>query len=604
MGSRLRVGDVFRSARNRDPSIAFIDGYPNIHHVTASEVLAQIQLSKGINPTAKVKAPGGQRRPSILIRSSPWKAGTAETPWHDVFDLDNGRIRYFGDHRADHTVPVGSTQGNAVLLEALAEHQALTAGQRALAVPLLVFAAVSRNKTPKGYVEFCGVAVIEGIEQIEQEAKGRPFPNYRYDLSVLDLSAEDDRIDWAWIEARGNPELSAAETLKLAPRSWRQWVEQGHAVLPEVRRQPIRSTHRGAPGQRLAEEDRESTTLFPAPRVPGRPASPAPTGSSEVLTVITLMERLRSLKVHKRNGRQSRHKPLALLWGISRVATGKPHLAPWRQFREEVGGLLVEFGLPDSSVTPEYPFWHLQTSRLWDVHGITPEQAAVVHAATFDRFNPEGGVTKQAERLLADPCVRSQAVAVLRETYLADVDQHSLMERLGLAGYESASGVGDVEDQGREAGPAARRTAALSRIVRDAALAAKVKTLHGDRCQVCGLQLLTRFGTYSEAAHIRGLGRPHNGSDELPNLLVLCPNHHVQFDTLAIYIDTEGIVRSTADGDPLGELRRHPAHQISAAHLRYHRALCGRDTTGHTTQGDSRTPRPMDSTPTSSVSER
>ncbi|MEU7513368.1 hypothetical protein AB0B13_15350 [Streptomyces sp. NPDC042898] len=39
-----------------------------------------------------------------------------------MFDLDNGRIRYFGDHRADHTVPVGTTQGNAVLLETLAEH--------------------------------------------------------------------------------------------------------------------------------------------------------------------------------------------------------------------------------------------------------------------------------------------------------------------------------------------------------------------------------------------------------------------------------------------------------------------------------------------------
>lgn len=124
MGSHLRVGEVLRSAQNRDPSIPVIDGYRNIHHVTASSTLAQIQLSKGINPVAKVRAPGGRRRPAVLIRSSPWKAGTAETPWHDVFDLDNGHVRYFGDHRVDHTVPVGSTQGNAVLLEAFAEHQA------------------------------------------------------------------------------------------------------------------------------------------------------------------------------------------------------------------------------------------------------------------------------------------------------------------------------------------------------------------------------------------------------------------------------------------------------------------------------------------------
>ncbi|MFD0222817.1 hypothetical protein ACWGPD_11640 [Streptomyces hirsutus] len=154
-------------------------------------------MSKGISPIAKVRAPSGRHRPAISIRSSPWKAGTAETPWHDVFDLDKGHVCYFGDHRVDHTVPVGSTQGNAVLLEAFAEHQAPMPEQQALAVPLLLFAAVSRNKTPKGYVEFCGVAVIEHAEQIEQEAKGRPLPNCRYDLAILDLSAEGDQVGWA-----------------------------------------------------------------------------------------------------------------------------------------------------------------------------------------------------------------------------------------------------------------------------------------------------------------------------------------------------------------------------------------------------------------------
>lgn len=580
MGTQLRVGEVYRSARNRDPSAELIDGHLNIHHVTASALLAPVQLSKGINPTAKVRALEGRRRPSILIRSSPWKAGTAETPWHDVFDLEDGRIQYFGDHRADHAEPLGKTPGNAALLDALARHQALTVEQRAMAEPLLVFASVTRNGTPKGYVQFCGVAVIQDVEKVEQEAEGRSFPNYRYELALLDLRAQDDRLDWAWIEARGNPALSAADTVELSPHSWRQWVEKGQAVLPEVRRHNTRLAGDMDSARHSPDGDRESTISVPLPR---RSDTPAPKivvrpGAPNDLTVGVLMDRLRSLRVHKRNGRPSRHKPLALLWGISRVATGKPSLAPWREFRDEVGGLMAEFGHPDSSVTPEYPFWHLQTSRLWDVNGLPPEHAAVAQAATFDRLNPEGGVTKQAERLLGDVCVRSQAVAVLRETFLADIDQHALMERLGLAGYESASGVGDrVEDQVSGAGPTTRRTASYSRIVRDTALTARVKKLHADRCQVCDLQLSTRFGTYSEAAHIRGLGRPHDGPDEQSNLLVLCPNHHVQFDTLALYVDAGGTVRATADDGPIGELRRHPAHQISEEHIRYHRALCGRD---------------------------
>lgn len=580
MGSHLRVGNVVRSAQNRNPEIAVIDGYPNIHHVTASDHLAQIQLSKGINPIAKVKTPSGQRRPAILIRSSPWKAGSAETPWHDVFDLDNGHISYFGDHRVDHTVPVGSTQGNALLLEAFAQHGAPTAEQRAQAVPLLVFAAVSRNKTPKGYVEFCGVAVIEGLEQIEQTANGKPFPNYRYDLAVLDLSPEDDRLDWAWIEARGNTGLQTNDALAHAPRAWREWVEHGHAALPRVRWQTSHAAPGRAAPRHASGGDRELPGLFPAPRS-SHDTTSAPPGLAEPsreLTAGVLMDRLGSLRVHRNNGRPSRHKPLAMLWAVARIANGRPRLAPWRQFRDEVGALLAEFGLPESSTMPEYPFWHLRTSRLWDVNGLPPEHSAKPHAATFDRLNPQAGLTEQAANLLSDPFVGTQAIAVLREIYLAEVDQHGLMERLGLAGYESASGIpDDIEDPEGESGPAARRPATLSRIVRDTELAVRVKQLHSDRCQVCDLQLPTRFGTYSEAAHIRGLGRPHHGPDKLSNLLVLCPNHHVQFDALAIYVDTNNAVRTTTDDSSIGELRQHPAHHINEAHLRYHRALCGRD---------------------------
>lgn len=579
MGSQLRVGEVLRSGRNRNPEIAVIDEYPNIHHVTASDYLAQIQLSKGINPVAKVKTPDGQRRPAVLIRSSPWKAGSVETPWHDVFDLDNGHISYFGDHRVDHTVSVGSTQGNGLLLEAFAEHGALTVQRRAQAVPLLVFAAVSRNKTPKGYVEFCGVAVIEGLEQIEQETNGRRFPNYRYDLAVLDLSPEDNRLDWAWIEARGNPGLRTDDVLAYAPRAWREWVEHGHVALPRRRRQANHGTSGGATTRDASDGVRELPGLFPAPRGSHEMASalPGPVESSQHMTAGVLMDRLGSLQVHQNNGRPSRHKPLAMLWAVSRVAAGQPRLAPWRQFRDEVGALLAEFGLPESSTTPEYPFWHLRTSQLWDLNGLSPEHSLKPHAATFDRLNLQAGLTEQAAKLLSDPFVSARAIAVLRETYLADVDQHAVMERLGLTGYESASGIpDDIEDFEGESGPAARRTATLSRIVRDTAVVARVKQLHDDCCQVCGMQLPTRFGTYSEAAHIRGLGRPHHGPDNLSNLLVLCPNHHVQFDALAIYIDADDTVRTTKDDIPVGELRRHPTHHINATHLRYHRALCGR----------------------------
>ncbi|MEV7090325.1 HNH endonuclease [Streptomyces sp. NPDC093085] len=578
MGSYLRVGEVLRSSRAREPSVETVDGYPNIHHRTASRILAPIQLSKGINPIAEVKVANVARRPAVLIRSSPWKAGSVETPWHDEFDLDNGRVVYFGDHRVDHTVPVGETQGNKVLRRAWASHCALSVQERTLAAPLLVFATVTRNKTPKGYVKFCGLAVIGNVEEMEQTDRGRPFPNFRYELALLDLSAEDDRLNWAWIEARGNQSLSTDEALERAPRSWQRWVEGGSGVLPQVRQRPLQlGEPRASP--RSADAPADEGMLFPTPPQPRSRPVPIVVGDDRQpeLTAARLMAKLRNLRAHQQNGRTSPHKPLTLMWAIARNARGEPRLSPWPTFRDEVGGLLVEFGHSRSTPTPEYPFWHLRTSGLWDVDGLSAEQASKISASLLNRSEPQAGLTRQADRLLSDPFVRSQAIAVLRETYFDDPAQHRLMEQLGLSGYENASGTeAPAEEQGQQ-GPAARRATHTFRVVRDVGLANKVKDLHADHCQVCGKQLATRFGTYSEAAHIRGLGQPHNGPDELANLLVLCPNHHVQFDTLAIYVDPKGIIRSTTGDRRGGELRRHPDHRISEAHLRYHRALCGRD---------------------------
>jgi putative restriction endonuclease len=74
-------------------------------------------------------------------------------------------------------------------------------------------------------------------------------------------------------------------------------------------------------------------------------------------------------------------------------------------------------------------------------------------------------------------------------------------------------------------------------------------------------------GTYSEAAHIRALGKPHLGPDTVDNILCLCPNHHVLFDRGSIWIDADHVVQ------PLGTpLRNLDANKINPQHLEYHRS--------------------------------
>lgn len=300
-----------------------------------------------------------------------------------------------------------------------------------------------------------------------------------------------------------------------------------------------------------------------------------------------LLERLRKLKVSRGPGNPapSRHQPLSLLWAISREADERPRMTSWPQFRDEVGPILVEFGLPNAKATPEYPFWHLRGSGLWEVQGIPTDSAkGMPKVSILDAHHPQAGFKEEAAGFLRDPVTRLDAIITICETYLEDVDRQALFERIGLAEYTTAGSLVNpsedesagaaMDDNGRATGPAPRRDTTRSIIVRDEALARKVKELEGNRCQICDTTLRHLNRPYSQAAHVRGLGRPHHGPDELQNLLCLCANCHVLFDGLEIYVDSDGLVRGTRGDREPRLLRRDPRHPMDEAHIGYHRDLC------------------------------
>jgi putative restriction endonuclease len=133
---------------------------------------------------------------------------------------------------------------------------------------------------------------------------------------------------------------------------------------------------------------------------------------------------------------------------------------------------------------------------------------------------------------------------------------------------EEGMAEGRIGEQIALYGAAPRRAGTVTRVVRDTAVTREVKRLHDFRCQVCGARLDTPPGPYAEAAHVRPLGRPHDGPDVLANVLCLCPNHHVQFDRWAFAL-ADDLALIGLDG----QLRVHPHHRIEAEHVRYHRRL-------------------------------
>ncbi|QSG04074.1 HNH endonuclease [Natranaeroarchaeum sulfidigenes] len=118
-----------------------------------------------------------------------------------------------------------------------------------------------------------------------------------------------------------------------------------------------------------------------------------------------------------------------------------------------------------------------------------------------------------------------------------------------------------------------------SRVVRNTDLTHDMKRMYDHTCQVCGA---SRQGPdedpYAEAHHIRPLGRPHDGPDEPENILVLCPNHHADFDYGRLTVDpeTHRVTHTYEDAVDGTQLYIADPHELSDDHLTYHnRVIAG-----------------------------
>lgn len=106
--------------------------------------------------------------------------------------------------------------------------------------------------------------------------------------------------------------------------------------------------------------------------------------------------------------------------------------------------------------------------------------------------------------------------------------------------------------------PPGRAQMRVYRILRDTLVARRVKEKYNYTCQICGETIVLPDGSrYSEAHHIRPLGRPHNGPDVEGNILCLCPNHHAEVDYGVRRLDMKDLTISNA-------------HKLDAVYLTYH----------------------------------
>lgn len=177
-----------------------------------------------------------------------------------------------------------------------------------------------------------------------------------------------------------------------------------------------------------------------------------------------------------------------------------------------------------------------------DLHkllGIGKNTARQLAARLVDVYMDTGGIERFSTRISHRPANRA-----------TEQDRATTEAWLGQAGSDEAIERHVVERMEQR---------------RDRRLAAHLKTLYDNVCMFCGTKLQISSNIFhSEASHIRPLGTPHNGPDKAGNILILCPNHHLQFDRGSLGLRKDGQhyrVLSKISGDPVNgkiiNLRHH-----------------------------------------------
>lgn len=237
--NKLKLGQIYRYSSSNSPEIEYIDGLPNLLFYTKTLGENKTLLEAGINQVGAVNSVSGKRTPAILITSSTHKHGSKETPWQDIFDIDNGFVRYFGDTKSDMNPTLSA--GNKRLLEQFEFHNSDQRELRIKAVPLLFFRSVKVDDRVKGNRVFQGLGLLRSAELVTQHQRNIGyFTNFVYEFDILDLKNEYQYFSWDWISARRDPSVSDEIALKLAPKAWQDWVLQGNNIRERVSRRVLK----------------------------------------------------------------------------------------------------------------------------------------------------------------------------------------------------------------------------------------------------------------------------------------------------------------------------------------------------------------------------
>jgi putative restriction endonuclease len=266
-----------------------------------------------------------------------------------------------------------------------------------------------------------------------------------------------------------------------------------------------------------------------------------------------LKQAINQIKMWQRAGERAPHKPLLLLYALGRLSRGEPRQMSYVEVKDELVGMLNEFGPARQKQEPNQPFIRLSNDRLpqsdtgfWQVQGLEKlnttkdwtDRELINNQTSAGFTEPAFDLLKQDSNL-----VQEIASALLYKNF-PDTMHEDILNQVGLD-FDFRGSSPDLTTQPKRS-PEFRK---------------KVLMAYEYRCAVCNFNV--RLGDTLiavEAAHIKW--HQFGGPDYEQNGIALCSLHHKLFDRGVFSLTTDMVFQVAENA--------HGTHGMEEWLMRYH----------------------------------
>ncbi|MCE8527889.1 HNH endonuclease [Ruegeria pomeroyi] len=239
-----------------------------------------------------------------------------------------------------------------------------------------------------------------------------------------------------------------------------------------------------------------------------------------------LLKRFDSIRVFARGGKLAPHKPLLLLFALSRLKNEKAERIDFNETEDVVGPLIQAYAPFNAKTTVAYPYARLANdkSNIWWIEQHEKNASGDLNLTEArDRGLKAGFSDDVLEAFRQNPKLIDNVALNLLERNFSPSLHQDILEAVGLY-------LGDDELE------------AVIRRKRDPKFRYKVLAAYYEQCCICKYDIKMNGAAIAlEAAHIKM--HSAGGPDEVNNGLALCVIHHKLFDLGAMTVDKELRVR-------------------------------------------------------------